>query len=84
MPKQSVVNASPLIFLSKAGMVNLLRQEEYEIIVPEPVAQEILKRGSHDVTVKVLESTDWLKPVEVSNIPALIQSRDLAMSLIGE
>lgn len=77
MHRQSVVNASPLIFLSKAGMVHLLRQEESEIIVPEPVAQEIRKRGNHDVTVKVLESTYWLKPVEVSNIPALIQSWDL-------
>lgn len=77
MSKKSVVNASPLIFLSKAGMMHLLQQKVEEVLVPEPVVQEILKRGSQDFTAKVLESIDWLKPVEVAKIPALIQSWDL-------
>ncbi len=77
MTKQSVVNASPLIFLSKAEMLHLLRQEGEEVLVPESVVQEILKRGRNDVTAKVLESTDWLKTIEVQKIPALIQSWDL-------
>ncbi len=77
MLNQSVVNASPLIFLSKAGMIHLLQLEGPDVLVPEPVVGEILKRGRNDVTAKVLDSTPWLKIVEVPAIPALIQSWDL-------
>ncbi len=77
MPKQSVVNASPLIFLSKTRMLHLLQQEGEEILVPESVVQEILNRGDHDVTAKAFKSTNWLRTIEVPKIPALIQSWDL-------
>ena len=77
MPNKAVVNASPLIFLSKAGIIHLLQEEGSEVLVPECVAQEILKRGSHDVTAKTVASTAWLKTIEVPEVPALIQSWDL-------
>ena len=41
MLNQSLVNASPLIFLSKAGMIHLLQLEGPDVLVPEPVAGEI-------------------------------------------
>jgi len=52
--EQSVVNASPLIFLSKAGLMHLLQGSGAEVMVPEPVAQEILKRGSKDDCARFL------------------------------
>ncbi len=73
----AVVNASPLIFLSRAGMMHLLRQVGAEIAVPEFVAGEILQRGHHDITAKILETTPWLKTVKVIEIPPIIQSWDL-------
>jgi predicted nucleic acid-binding protein len=37
----AVVNASPLIFLTRAGLLDLLQLLSSEIIVPEIVASEI-------------------------------------------
>ncbi len=39
--ERTVVNASPLIFLSRAGLLDLLQLLSSEIIVPEIVATEI-------------------------------------------
>jgi predicted nucleic acid-binding protein len=44
----AVVNASPLIFLSSAGLVDLLQLISAEVIVPESVATEIEVRGKRD------------------------------------
>ena len=41
----AVVNASPLIFLSRAGLIDLLQLISSEVIVPEAVASEIEVRG---------------------------------------
>jgi len=73
----AVVNASPLIFLSKAGLIDLLRVVSPQVMVPEPVAMEISRRGSDDVTAKALADTPWLISVPVTTIQPLIQSWDL-------
>jgi len=60
-----VVNASPLIFLSHAGLIDLLQIEGPNVCVPGAVSREILRRGSHDPTVGILKSTPWLHEVEL-------------------
>ena len=77
MADAAVVNASPLIFLSKARLIDLLRVLSPRIMVPEPVAIEIGRRGSDDVTAKTLADTPWLISVPVTSVPPLIQSWDL-------
>lgn len=77
MADAAVVNASPLIFLSKAGLIDLLRVVSPQVMVPEPVAMEISRRGSDDVTAKALADTPWLISVPVTTIQPLIQSWDL-------
>jgi predicted nucleic acid-binding protein len=39
--ESAVVNASPLIFLSRAGLIDLLQLISAEVIVPENVATEL-------------------------------------------
>ena len=73
----AVVNASPLIFLSKSQMLHLLQQAGSIICVPRTVANEIIRRGPQDITAKALNTTPWLKIVEVPQIPSIIQSWDL-------
>ena len=77
MRKQAVVNASPLIFLSKAGLIHLLQQAAPDIVVPEMVVLEINRRGPNDITARTVANTPWVATVEVPLIPPLIQSWDL-------
>jgi len=72
-----VVNAAPLIFLSKGNQTNLLRTVDDSVIVPATVADEILRRGPEDVTARALEETEWLRTVDVPDVPSEIQSWDL-------
>ena len=77
MYKQAVVNASPLIFLSKAGVIHFLQQAAPDIVVPQVVALEIGRRGRNDITARTLANNPWVATVEVPVIPPLIQSWDL-------
>ncbi|MDM8522995.1 hypothetical protein QUF80_06435 [Desulfococcaceae bacterium HSG8] len=45
MDKATVINASPLIFLSRGSQTELLRHFASRILVPEPVAEEIQMKG---------------------------------------
>ena len=72
--ERAVVNASPLIFLSRAGLIDLLRQVSFEVIVPEAVAAEIVVRGDSDPTAQALTTTSWLVFTPTPLIPAQIQA----------
>ena len=72
MPAKPVVNASPLIYLSKGGFLDLLQLAGGEIVVPAIVADEINKRGQADPTVQALEKSAWLTIVETPPVPPII------------
>lgn len=55
--EQAIINASPLIFFSRSGHLDLLQAFANEVWVPEPVAKEILQRGAQDITAKAIEYT---------------------------
>ncbi len=74
MPESAIVNSSPLIFLSRVGLLDFLRLVAQEVWVPEAVAYEIGRRGSADVTARALVNTPWLQTVSVPAIPMAIQS----------
>lgn len=82
MAKQAIVNSSPLIFLSKAGHLDLLKLAGDKILVPSPVILEINRRGHSDITAQALRNADWLHKVEVEPEP-LIQSWDLGIGETG-
>jgi predicted nucleic acid-binding protein len=77
MVEIAVVNASPLICLSRAGLADLLRQSAQTIVVPAAVAREILARGPRDLTAATLASSTWLKQVEDPAVPPGILAWDL-------
>jgi predicted nucleic acid-binding protein len=70
---QAVINASPLIFLSRSRYLSLLQNFAREIWVPDPVAGEIRHRGAQDITVQAIEQTAWLisKPVPTILTPVV-------------
>ncbi|MES9903396.1 MAG: DUF3368 domain-containing protein [Sedimenticola sp.] len=69
---QAIINASPLIFLSRSRHLDLLQAFAEEVWVPEPVATEILHRGQHDITARAIKQTEWLITKPVSSIPIII------------
>lgn len=77
MPDSAFVNASPLIFLTKVGLLHLLQLAGSTVMVPAAVAREIRQREASDVTVRALEQTGWLEIVETPSVPSLIQAWDL-------
>lgn len=72
-----VINASPLIYLSKARLLHLLQLLGPEILVPQAVATEILERGSSDTTAQAIETVEWLQIIETPTVVPIIQSWDL-------
>lgn len=68
----AVVNASPLIFLARSQHLDLLEGFAQTVWVPEPVANEILQRGRHDITAQAIETTSWLVTRPAPDIPAAI------------
>lgn len=77
MAERPAVNASPLIYLSRAGFVDLLQIAGREIVVPAPVAEDIRRKGAHDPAVQALVQTPWLLVSETPPTPPLIQAWDL-------
>lgn len=72
MAERAVVDASPLIFLARSRHLDLLRAVAPTVWVPEPVAAEILRRGSQDVTAQALQNTSWLTRQAAPDIPSTI------------
>lgn len=77
MAESAVVDSSPLIFLSKAGLLDFLRLTASEILVPESVAEEIRRHGLDDVTARALVETAWLHVTSDPSIPSVIEHWDL-------
>ncbi len=72
----AVVNASPLIVLSKAGYLDLLKLEGETVLVPDVVGNEI-RAHLPDVATHVLDAAHWLKIVQTPVVHPTIQAWDL-------
>ena len=72
MADKAIINASPLIFLSRSQHLDLLQGFADEVWVPEPVATEILQRSQHDITARAIKQTEWLITKSVSHIPTIV------------
>lgn len=77
MAEQAAVDASPLIFLARADLLELLQLASTDLVVPRAVADEIQRHGGDDPTAAALASTSWLRVVDSPAIPAMIQAWDL-------
>jgi len=73
----AAVNASPLVFLSNAGLLEFLRLAGSPVTVPAAVVKEITQRGESDPTVRALKQAAWIEIVEAPAVPASIQAWDL-------
>ena len=77
LAERPAVNASPLIQLAGAKLLDFLQLASPEIVVPRPVADEIRAGGAADAAVTALETTPWLSVVDPPIVPPVIQAWDL-------
>lgn len=77
MSEVPIVDASPLIHLSRAGYLHLLRVVGESIHVPTAVAGEVRAKGDDDPVAKALDSTPWLRLVQDVEEPPELRAWDL-------
>jgi hypothetical protein len=59
VPTKRIVNASPLILLTKIGRIDLLTAEYVEVVVPMAVIQEVTRLDSNDPVVLAVNNAGW-------------------------
>lgn len=69
MSDEAIVNASPLILLSRAGYLDLLRAVRQNVLVPEAVLEEVRAKGSGDVSVDAIQLSPWLHAIPTPVVP---------------
>lgn len=79
MAEKPAVNASPLIFLARGDLLNLLKVAGDAVVIPTAVAEEIQRRGPNDPTVQAIKKTSWLHVVPTPPMDARIQAWDLGL-----
>jgi predicted nucleic acid-binding protein len=66
------INASPIIFLSQAGLLDMLRLVATEIRLTASVEQEIRKKPASDLAVKAVSDMRWFIRVTDPIIPPVV------------
>lgn len=68
----AITNASPLITLAKADLLELLPKLFVEVMAPRAVVEEILQGPDYDPMRKVVSSLEWLKHISLEpSLPPL-------------
>lgn len=71
MSETWILNASPVITMAKAGYLHLFEQLAAKLLIPEPVAREILAAPLSDPARKALES-GWGERVSPREMPSAV------------
>jgi predicted nucleic acid-binding protein len=69
VPTKRIVNASPLILLTKIGRIDLLEAEDIDLVVPMPVIQELSKLDPNDPAVRAVHDAGWSVVMPGSPVP---------------
>lgn len=77
MASAPVVNASPLILLSRIRMTDVLCIGAQEVVVPRAVASEVLAYGNNDPTALAMRDCAWLVVRDIDVMPLQIAQWDL-------
>src|SRR5947209_1017307 len=68
---------SPLVFLVRADLLEILREGTSEVIVPVAVLRELEAHGDDDPTVRVIRNLDWIRAIVEPEIAPDIAAWDL-------
>lgn len=68
----AVINASPLIFLSRGGHLEILPRAARRLLVPRQVADELQRRGVGDLAARAITETPGVEVMDVAVLPPSI------------
>lgn len=68
MDEPAILDASPIILLSRAGFLDFLRVLNRPLIVPGPVAEEVLQKGPDDVAARAVQQTEIFTSVPAPEV----------------
>ena len=71
------MNTSPLVLLSKIGLLDLLRAGDLTVMVPQAVIDEVARHGPEDQTLLVIRSAGWLQIVPDLPVPPQLDANHL-------
>jgi predicted nucleic acid-binding protein len=71
------VNASPLIFLTRVGLLDVLNEPGIPVMVPDDVLSELGRLSPNDPAALAVGQTTWLLVVPTPPIPASVQAWNL-------
>ncbi|MGZ3396352.1 MAG: DUF3368 domain-containing protein [Isosphaeraceae bacterium] len=74
MPTLRIVNASPLILLTKVGRIDLLNAEGVDVVVPMPVLQEVSSLDPSDPVVRAIDDAGWSVVMPPALVPASVST----------
>jgi predicted nucleic acid-binding protein len=72
-----IVNASPLIFLTRSGLLEILNEPGVEVLVPDAVLAELSDPDPDDPAAVAARSTDWILVVPTPAIPESVRAQKL-------
>jgi predicted nucleic acid-binding protein len=70
----AIVNASPIILLAKANLIELLKGIALDILIPGPVALEISQYAPTDPARCALATSPWITVVNLSEVASAVSS----------
>lgn len=73
-----IVNATPLIALSKINQLNLLNELFSEVIIPQSVYNEVVIQGQNKFGTKDLLNAQW---INIQNVPSMTIINPLLLGL---
>ena len=74
MALKRIVNASPIIFLTRLGLMDLLSDPGVAVFVPDAVLNELAYLGPDDPAAAAVRSTSWIHVVPNPAIPTFLQA----------
>jgi predicted nucleic acid-binding protein len=77
VPAKRIVDTSPLVFLARVDLLEILREGSAEVLVPEPVVEELYGHGPDDPTVLAIRRATWLTITAAPAVPPEVAAWDL-------
>jgi hypothetical protein len=68
------VNACPLIYLARAGLLDFFQVVAETVVVLDSVTDEVRHRGPADIPFQALQNTAWVVRIDDPPIPRVIQA----------